>query len=164
MPEPELVEKAAFRVVGREAVFVHVLAAGANSAEVVGPLWEGFLHAARKVPGRVGEAMYGVISDEEGLGPGEMLYLAGVAVSEGAPLPAGMVSRTVPAGTYAVFEHRGPIRGIRETVAAIYREWLPGSGYRHANAPDMELYDRRFHPERGDSVMEYWVPVVRSEE
>ena len=69
------------------------------------------------------------------------------------------MSRTVPSSTYAVFTHRGRIENIGITCGEIYREWLPVSRYEHAQAPDVELYDHRFCPDRDDSEMEYWVPV-----
>ena len=87
------------------------------------------------------------------------MYLAGVSVSEVGKLPDGMTSRTVPAGTFAIFIHRGPIQGIRETVREIYRDWLPQSGYEHAGIADVELYDHRFCLDSPDSQMEYWISV-----
>jgi AraC family transcriptional regulator len=71
-----------------------------------------------------------------------------------------MVERTIPIGTFAVFTHRGPIEAIRETVQEIYRVWLPQSAFRHAEIADVELYDDRFHCDRDDSEMEYWISVT----
>jgi predicted transcriptional regulator YdeE len=54
-------------------------------------------------------------------------YLAGMAVREEAPVPAGWVSREVPAADYAVFETT-----LADVGAATYQalaRWLPGSGY-----------------------------------
>jgi AraC family transcriptional regulator len=126
-------------------------------------LWGQFLHRLGEVQHRVGSTMYGVITALPGSQrshPHELQYLAGVAVHSIADLPAGMMARPVPAGTYAVFLHRGPIQKIRDTVTEIYRDWLPQSGYVQSAAPDVELYDHRFHLDRDDSEMEYWVGVT----
>jgi AraC family transcriptional regulator len=81
-------------------------------------------------------------------------------VSEVADLPPGMVSHTVPADTFAVFIHRGPIHLIGQTCAEIYRRWLPQSAYEHSGIADVELYDHRFCTDGEDSEMEYWISVV----
>jgi AraC family transcriptional regulator len=65
----------------------------------------------------------------------------------------------LPGGLFAVFVHRGPIHRIAETVGAIYREWLPGSGYEHAGVADVEVYDERFSCDSEDSEMEYWISI-----
>ena len=70
-----------------------------------------------------------------------------------------MVAWTVPAATFAVFEHRGPIRNLATTCREIYRHWLPASAYEHSGIADVERYDERFCPDGEDSVMEYWVSV-----
>jgi len=92
--------------------------------------------------------------------PDELLYLAGVAVSSTDKIPEGMIARTVPAGTFAVFIHHGPIRTIGETMHEIYRVWLPQSAYRHAQIADVELYDHRFCMDSDESEMEYWISVA----
>jgi AraC family transcriptional regulator len=70
-----------------------------------------------------------------------------------------MVSRTIPAGTFAVLVHRGPITRIAETCRYIYREWLPASAYEHAGVADVELYDDRFCADSDSSEMEYWISI-----
>lgn len=160
--QPRIVEKTAFTVVGLETKFIHVLSPDATNAVVIGPLWYRFLERVGEVANRAGKEMYGVISraaDTERSHPDELRYLAGVAVSKADGLPAEMLSRTVATGDYAVFTHRGPIQGIRNTVKYIYREWLPQSGYQHAGTTDVELYDERFCLDSPDSEMEYWVPL-----
>jgi AraC family transcriptional regulator len=115
------------------------------------------------VSGRVGQAMYGVIygrPDSERSHPDELQYIAGVPVSSADKIPAGMDSRTIPAGQFAVVTHRGPIDKLRDTVREIYRVWLPQSPWQHAQIADIELYDHRFNCESDKSEMDYWVSVV----
>jgi AraC family transcriptional regulator len=92
--------------------------------------------------------------------PHEAQYIAAVPVSSTAEIPEGMVARAVPEATFAVFTHRGPITNIGQTVAEIYRDWLPQSAYRHAGIADIELYDHRFNCENDQSEMEYWISIT----
>jgi AraC family transcriptional regulator len=162
MLQPQILEKRPLTVVGLETAFIHALSPDATNVEVIGPLWERFIPRATEIRRRAGEEMYGVIyarPKAQRAHPDELMYLSGVAVSDVGELPDGMVSRTIPAGTFAVFVHRGPIQGIRETVREIYRDWLPQSSYEHAEIADVELYDHRFCLDSPDSEMEYWISV-----
>ena len=162
MLQAQIVEKPALQVVGMEAAFIHALSPQATNSQVIGPLWDSFVHRAREVPNRIGEEMVGVMysrPEKERAHPDELQYIAAVRVSEVEKIPAGMVKRTVPTSTFAVFTHRGPIQKIGDTVREIYRVWLPQSGFRHAEIADVELYDHRFHCDRDDSELEYWISV-----
>ena len=166
MLEPKIVEMPPRQFVGLEAAFIHGLSPETTNYKVIPPLWEAFSARAKEVPHRVGKAMFGVIfglPEAERKHRHELQYIAGVEVSQAGELPAGMVLHTVPAGTFAGFIHRGPIQKIAETVGPIYREWLPQSGYRHADIADIELYDHRFDGCSKESEMEYWVSVVPAE-
>lgn len=163
MIEATIVEKPAMAFIGLEASFNHGLSKDSTAAQVIGPLWSQFGCRAEEVPSRVGHDMYGVIygrPEAERKHPDELQYIAGVLVSAADKIPPGMVARTIPAATYAVFVHRGPIHAIAETVRQIYREWLPQSGYQHAQIADIELYDRRFDCESSNSELEYWISII----
>jgi predicted transcriptional regulator YdeE len=41
----------------------------------------------------------------------------------------------LPAGRYAVFTHLGPYAGLHAVWSAIYREWLPATGYALRDVP-----------------------------
>jgi AraC family transcriptional regulator len=160
---PIILEKPAFTVVGAEASFLSSLSPEANNLKVIGALWDGFLHDSRRIANRVGKEMYGIIYARpatERMHPHELQYIAAVAVTSATKIPDGMVAYTVPAGTFAVFTHRGPIHRIGETMQTIYREWLPQSAYRHAGTADVEVYDQRFHLNDDDSEMDYWMPII----
>jgi AraC family transcriptional regulator len=76
-------------------------------------------------------------------------------------LPAGCREVPVAAGTWAVFPSRGPLPGaIQEVTRRIHSEWLPTSGYRHADAPDLEVYPKGDTSD-ADYYCEIWLPVVR---
>jgi AraC family transcriptional regulator len=164
MPPSQIVDKPALHVVGMQVPFISAMSPDATNFEVIGPLWNRFVQRAHEVAHRVGnDTMYGIITNlpaAERTHPHEMLYLAGVAVSAVTDLPTGMVEVTVPAATFAVFTHRGPIKSIGATIEEIYRVWLPSSRFGHTQVADVELYDNRFCVDGADSEMEYWISVA----
>jgi AraC family transcriptional regulator len=163
MLEPQIIEKPALTFVGLEAPFIHALSPETNNFQVIPPLWEKLDQRAGEVQGRIGKAMYGIIysrPESERSHPDELQYIAAVQASAQSAVPEGMVSRTIPAGPFAVFLHRGPIQKIGETCYEIYRVWLPPSAWKHSDIADVELYDERFACEAKEPEMEYWISVV----
>jgi AraC family transcriptional regulator len=162
MLTPQIMEKCALTVVGLEAAFLHALSPTSTNMTVIPPLWDKIAHRAGEVQGRSGAAMYGIIYGKPKAvrsHPDELQYVAAVAVDSQRAIPEGMVRHTVPAGTFAVFLHRGPITNIAQTCREIYRLWLPQSPWQHAGIADVELYDHRFTCDSEASEMEYWVSV-----
>ena len=88
-------------------------------------------------------------------------YLAGLDIPIETSVPEGLQERIVPEAQYAVFEHIGSLDTLQQTYQAIYRDWMPSSGYRRAETDDFELYGPRFKYGEPDSVMEIWVPVEK---
>ena len=163
MQEPQIVDKPALTVVGLETSFLHALSPVTNNFKVIPPLWEEFSRRAGEVSNRLGKSMYGIIygrPESERSHPHELQYIAAVAASRADKIPDGMVSRTIPAGKFAVFLHRGPIQNIGDTCYQIYRVWLPQSSWQHSEIADVEVYDERFCPEGDESEMEYWISVT----
>jgi len=81
-----------------------------------------------------------------------------IAVEVPADADTGDLERyTVPASRWAVFEAHGPVPDALVT-AEIYAfsEWLPGSDYAHALAPEMEVY-----PPTDLPYCEFWLPLQR---
>ena len=71
-----------------------------------------------------------------------------------------MVSKTIPAGEYAVFECTLPT--IMETYDYITETWISKSGYKRGSGPDFERYDSDFNPEDPDSKMYIYFPVQKN--
>lgn len=65
---------------------------------------------------------------------------------------------TVPAATWAVFPGAGTNISLQELEQRIITEWLPGSGYEYANAPDIEVY---LNPDPQNAQYEVWIPVTK---
>ena len=62
---------------------------------------------------------------------------------------------TVPACRWAIFVNRGALpESLIDAEMYCFLQWLPASPYRHANAPELEVY-----PARDDSLVEYWLPI-----
>lgn len=71
---------------------------------------------------------------------------------------------TIPAVTYAVFEtpkQRYPTADYMDIRRRIAAEWLSGSGYRLADAPELSMYHWRPVGGKQDRSIEIWVPVVK---
>jgi AraC family transcriptional regulator len=160
---PQILQKPVMTIVGLETPFIHGLSPETNNFKVIPPLWDAFCKRMEEVPGRIGHASYGIIysrPEEQRSHPHELQYIAGAQVRSGTAVPDGMVSRTIPAGTFAVFLHRGPIQKIGETCYEIYRVWLPQSKWQHADIADVEVYDEQFDCEGENSELEYWISVI----
>lgn len=78
--------------------------------------------------------------------------------------PKDMHVMEIPSSHWAIFEVVGPIRPLPNTMqdiwGRIYSEWLPNSGYTHAEIPEIEYYSN------GDCMSEIykseiWIPVVK---
>ncbi len=84
-----------------------------------------------------------------------------IAVASAQPAPAGMLAYDVPASTWAVFTCKGPLpTAIQAMEQRIMTEWLPGSGYRYADGPDIEQYTDGDQSSE-DYTCYIWVPVKK---
>ncbi|MDE2823798.1 MAG: GyrI-like domain-containing protein [Chloroflexota bacterium] len=167
MIEPEIIQRDAFTLVGVEAPFIGALSPDANNFEVIPPLWDQFVDRIEEIKHRSDKACYGLVLTPpvgDRSHPDELLYVAGAVVSEVSSVPEGMVRHEVPAATYAVFTHRGPIANLPETIRFAMEVWLPRSGYRW-NLIEVERYDHRFSIELPqESEMETWLGIVPADD
>ena len=152
--EPKFLEKHAFTVVGMRYF-------GSNPNNDIPKLWDRFIPRTCEITHRCNDTIcFGVcFPPEDKSEDGEFEYVAGVETPANAPVPDGMVKRTVPAGKYAVFTHKGPVEKIDETMKFIAGDWHPKSGYTLAERPDFELYDHRFNADQEDSEFDIYIPL-----
>ncbi len=69
---------------------------------------------------------------------------------------ASLESFTVPACEWAIFSNTGEQPGaLIDAEMYAFTQWLPASAYRHANAPELEVY-----PARDENLVEFWLPLV----
>ncbi len=149
-------------VVGIGGTFISALSPESNNLVVIPKLWHEFINRVEEIPLRKNQTAVGCVwcldSDEKG--PRECYYLAGAEVTGSGEVPEGMEAREIPAGRYAVFVHRGSLDTLGETMSSIHRTWLPGSGHRRREAPEVELYGEKFQPDSETSELEICVPIV----
>ena len=150
MLEYTIVEKAAFTVMGRSRTFN----ADTSYAEIP-KFWQE--HMARcereKVCG-----MYGVCLDGDGK---HFEYLIADNYIPQKEVPAGYVTKTIPAGTWAIFPCKGDLpRTLQDVNTIIWSEWLPNcKEYKLAGNYNIEAY---FPPdESGVTSGEIWVPIEK---
>lgn len=79
------------------------------------------------------------------------------------PCPEGMYELEIKESDWAIFEVIGAMRPIpnkmQEVWGRIYSEWLPNSGYDHAEIPEIEYYsDGDMNSE--NYMSQIWIPVV----
>jgi len=150
---PKIVERGTFHVVGLRRRFKP------GEHEAMGDLWGEFAPRSAEVADADACECFGVIVGDSRPGDPGFLYMACAASKTPERVPPGMTAFTVPAAKYAVFTHHGPIRTFHETVAKVWKEWLPASGLKARDAPELEVYDERFHLESEDSECDVCVPI-----
>ncbi len=152
--QPKIVNRPAFTVVG---YCYH----GNNQNQEIAAMWGKFTQRLDEIQTNNSLETFGVCQLPAGLPEGHFEYVAGMQTAEDAPVPEGMVKRSLPAYTYAVFEHVGPLDSLGQTYQNIFQTWLPQSGYKPLESGlDMEVYDDRvFSDFAPDSIMYIYVPV-----
>lgn len=60
---------------------------------------------------------------------------------------------------YAVFDTS--FADLQDTTRRIFSEWLPSSGYEHADAPEYEYYPKGDMTDNAKYMCEIWIPVVK---
>ncbi len=133
-----------------------------GQSEEIGALWGRFVLRMHEIQNRkeydlgVCTSKHPTIVKKEG---DTFIYVAAVAVENADHVPQGMVVCDIPAATFAVFTHKGPILNIKHTCEYIWGTWLPESGYELNDIPDFELYDSRFDPQTGSGEVDIYVPI-----
>ena len=94
--------------------------------------------------------------------PKEIYYYIGVATNSSAP--AGMYECEIPAATWVIFENDGRFKeDVQSVFKRFYMEWLPFSGYKYAELPDIEVYPIcSGQPVNGHS--EVWIAVSKEDD
>lgn len=156
--ETRITSLPAMRVVGMAYI-------GKNENGEIGKMWDEFIPRFHEVPGKIrSDVALGVCG--EAREDGSFRYVAGFQVETDVPVPEGMATFEVPAATYVVVTQHGPLgdekSGLGAPLTYVYRDWLPQSGYRWADAPDLEWYGERFVREGDDSEseMDVYTPIV----
>jgi len=149
--QPQIVSKSAFVVVGMKY-------RGKADGDNLKNLWNQFGPRMADIRDTVRpDVCYGVMGNYDEA-TGEFDYVAGCEVKNAAAVPAGMTRWDVSAQTYAVFACTLPTMG--EAYNAAYQQWLPQSGYRHADGAEFELYDEKFNPQDPAATLYLYIPII----
>lgn len=150
--EPEIVERQKLLLAG-------ITNCGRDVADIdIKGLWTVYLKCEPRIPNRVKDTWYELHVGSE-LGNGIYSVVAGAGVSKIGELPVDVSLRIVPAGKYAHFVHRIGDGGFKEAFARA-EAWMKGSGTEVENF-GLQLYDRDFDPQRGDSILHIYIPLKR---
>lgn len=161
-----IVEKKAFRIVGRKAR-VPLVQEGLNEAATahVESLDEQTIVRLKELTGGEPEgilsaAVYLTDGREDGA---EADYWIGVVSSPGAAVEGldGLDRLDVPAGTWAVFDNHGPYpSALQELWRDVFTQWFPSNPYTSRSGPEL----LRTQPvELGtETDSQLWIPVERS--
>jgi AraC family transcriptional regulator len=76
--------------------------------------------------------------------------------------PPGLQKKEIPASTWAIFEITGPLPdAMQEVWMRMFAEWLPNSGYEHAQTAEIEWYSLG-EPSSPEYKSEIWIPVIKN--
>jgi AraC family transcriptional regulator len=87
-------------------------------------------------------------------------YACAVEVSRGSEPPKGLQRISVPAQTYAVFQHDAHVATIGNTYRAIWNSWLTDHNRIAADAPSLERHKETFDTRTGEGGVEIWIPIA----
>ncbi|MFE5491349.1 GyrI-like domain-containing protein [Streptomyces virginiae] len=157
-----IVEKDSFRVVGRKATvpLVHEGLNEAASAHVESLDAAAIVRMKALVGGEPEGILSAVVhltdSREEGA---QVDYWVGVAARTGAAAE-GLDALDVPAGTWAVFDNRGPYpSALQELWRDVFTQWFPSNPY--ASRPGPELLLTQPVEVGAETDSQLWIPVER---
>lgn len=137
------------------------IALEAQAAEQIPQLWQQLAQHRDRIAQRVGETAYGLCIRTPS---GAMQYLAGVAVWDFDGLPEPLQGFVVPAQDYAVFNHHAPVSSIRQTIDAVFDDWLPNSDYQLPGQQPLHFFERYgpgFNPGTGTGAISLWLPITK---
>ena len=157
LDEPSIQQKKSKVIAGLRATY------SPETVHDIPALWARLAPHFGHVPGQVDRAAYGVGIDTCS-DSGRFEYVAGVEVNDASRLPSGWTTFHVPAQSYAIFAHHGHVTKLKDTVQAIYHDWLPRSGRKlPRHGPDeadfLEVYGPNFDPSTGMRDMEIWLAL-----
>ncbi|MFJ9185094.1 GyrI-like domain-containing protein [Streptomyces anulatus] len=158
----KLVEKDAFRVVGRKAR-VPLIHEGPNPA-----IAEFIRGIGREELDRIAalsdQEPAGIVGVSDQLDPSraegtELDYIHGVV--SGAEPPEDLDALDVPAGTWAVFENEGEFpQALQYLWRDVFTQWFPSNPY--ASRPGPEILRVRLSDDGKRARAELWIPVERT--
>lgn len=150
-------------VIGIGVKFISILSPEKNNHLVIPKLWDYYYSRLNEISDKSIPVHFGICmpldKNEQKSHPEECFYLACTEFNNSNPIPDGMITKSIPAGEYAVFTHRGDLNKLEHTMNYIYGAWLPKSGKKLREAPDLEFYDERFNLNIPESEFDIYIPI-----
>lgn len=155
----KIVKKDAFKVVGVSKVFKYE-----NATKEVPKFWDEFF---QKEMNESVCGLYGINMDKEMAG-NEFEYMIADNYDENKEVPAGCITKVIPAHTWAIFACIGDSKKVLPKInQQIFSEWLPNSKeYEIAEGYNIELYTDPSDLPNGVCDEKYyseiWIPVKKA--
>lgn len=111
---------------------------------------------------KIGRPCAIMFDDPDLRNPNEVKYFGGFEwLEKVSPSGKGLETILLPAGSYAVFIHRGSYSNLWQTWNSAYRNWLPNSNYDLRDAMPFEIYinDPRTIKNEKDLITEIFIPI-----
>ena len=155
--EPEIIYQDAMKIVG--------IANPYSDGDLSLPkLWSGFAPFRNQINNRIGQSFFGIYEQyQETEDSTQFIYICAAQVDNFDDVPQGMITRELPAQTYAKFTHVGPLAKLEETLKYIWGSWLPKSEFNYANTPDFELLPEGFKDKDPHNRIYLHIPVTPKE-
>lgn len=151
------------KVIGMGTRFISALSPERNNNILIPKLWDEYLPRRHEITKALNSTDLGICicieEEKEKNHPDECFYMACTEIKDIQEPPIGMTVMTIPEGNYAVFTHKGEVDKINLTMNYIFGSWLPKSGKKLRDAPDIEIYDERFKPDSEDSMLDIYIPI-----
>jgi AraC family transcriptional regulator len=160
--EMKLVTKPAFNIIGYELKTRNT--DGENNLEIP-KFWQHYIqnNLGSKIPNPLNRNELGLCTDYN-MTTGEFVYMIGMEVEEGTPVPEGMSYRSFPEMEYAIFTtpkatEENFVQSIQQTWVEVFSKWFPDSGYEHQGSFEFELYDERCYGK--EKQIDICIPVKK---
>ncbi len=154
----KIVEKDSFVVMGVSKMFKYE-----GAAAEIPKFWSEYYQEEKKnqVCG-----MYGICIDES-MGSDEFEYMIADSFNKAKDLPEGVITKTIPKYTWAIFPCKGAMpKSLQDVNNKIYSEWLPNCrDYEIAAGFNIEMYTDSADYSNGvkdeNYYSEIWIPVKK---
>ena len=150
MMDYRIEEKAAFTVMGRKRNFNIETA-----YQEIPKFWKEHMEDGG---GEIVCGMFGLCIDSDG---SDFDYLIADNYIPWKAIPEDYETRTLPAGTWAVFPCK--MKNLQDTNTKMWKEWLPNcKDYKLGGNYNIELYAPPCEEDFGESYCEIWLPIEKA--
>jgi AraC family transcriptional regulator len=150
MMDYRIEEKAAFTVMGRKRSF-----SNETSYQEIPKFWEEHMKDGSN---EIVCGMFGLCIDSNG---SNFDYLIADNYLPWKDVPDGYETRTLPAGTWAVFPCK--MKNLQDTNTKMWKEWLPNcKDYRLGGNYNIEMYAPPCEEDFAESYCELWLPIEKA--